>query len=99
MSILEEISSEREYQNTQWGVTFDDRNTLNDWVTYICMYSGKAADLANVPADQRMYLLKTATLAVAALEAFDRNGGFPPRHYDEGAKNRTIPENPNRSRD
>jgi hypothetical protein len=99
MSILDEIRAEREYQNTQWGVTFDDRNTLNDWSTFICMYSGRAADINSTPEDQRKYFLKTATLAVAALEAFDRNGGFPSRHYDKGAEDRTIPENPNRSRD
>lgn len=29
-------------------------------------------------------MLKVAALAVAACEAFDRNGGFAPRHYEDG---------------
>jgi hypothetical protein len=33
--------------------------------------------------EQRNNMLKVAALAVAALETFDRNDGFAPRHYDE----------------
>ncbi len=83
-SIFEEINKEREYQDQKWGVEFDDQNTLNDWATYINIYLSKAADMSNKdnPKIQRLHLLKVAALAVAALETFDRNEGYAPRHYD-----------------
>lgn len=83
-AILEAIKTEREYQDTKWGTTFDDKNTLNDWAAYIGIYTAKATDMGNAhfPEMQRKALLKVATLAVAALETMDRNGGFPARHYD-----------------
>jgi hypothetical protein len=37
-------------------------------------------------ATQREGILKAATILVAALEAFDRNNGFAPRHYEELSK-------------
>lgn len=82
-SVLEEIRNEREYQNGRWGTDFDDKNTLNDWVTYIATYCGRASQFASPPSNQRRDMLKVAALAVAACEAFDRNGGFAPRHYEE----------------
>ncbi len=82
--IFEEINKERDYQDQKWGVEFDDRNTLNDWATYINIYLGHAADMNNIddPDKQRLFLLKVASLAVAALETLDRNNGFAPRHYE-----------------
>ncbi len=83
MKILEEIKKEREYQDGKWGNTFDDKNTINDWGTYINIYLAKATDMAATKEDQRKNLLKVATLAVAALQTFDRNGNnFAQRHYD-----------------
>ena len=83
-NIFEEINTERKYQDSRWGNTFDNKNTVNDWVTYIGIYAGHAADMDNVndPVKQREFMVKTAALAVAALEAFDRNNGFAARHYD-----------------
>lgn len=81
--ILEEIRRERERQDKLWGTAFDDRNTINDWAAYIGQYNGQAIDMLNSPVEQRIALVKVAALAVAALEAFDRNDGFPPRHYDQ----------------
>ena len=82
--IFEEINKERDYQDQKWGTEFDDRNTLNDWVTYISIYLARAADMGNIhdPEKQRLYMLKVASLAVVALETFDRNNGFAPRHYE-----------------
>lgn len=82
MSIIDEIKTERTYQDQKWGTTFDDKNTINDWVTYITQYATKAVAMGISKDDQRKFLLKTATLGVAALETFDRNKGFAPRHYD-----------------
>ncbi len=82
--IFEEINKEREYQDQKWGSEFDDRNTVNDWATYISIYAGHAADMGNIHdiEQQRLHMLKVASLAVAALETFDRNNGFAPRHYE-----------------
>jgi hypothetical protein len=81
--IFEEIYVEREYQDGKWGKEFDDKNTLNDWLTYIGIYGSYAAKMRISKEEQRNNMLKVAALAVAALETFDRNDGFAPRHYDE----------------
>lgn len=83
MNVYDEIKEEREYQDIKWGTEFDNKNTLNDWCSYIVNYLGRAVTMFNNPKDQRLALIKVAALAVAALESFDRNGGFPPRHYDK----------------
>lgn len=81
--ILKEIKEERSYQDSKWGTEFDDRNTANDWTTYITQYASNAAFAKNLD-EWRVQMLKTAALAVAALEAFDRNQGLlPKRHYDK----------------
>lgn len=81
-NIINEIKAERDYQDKKWGYEFDDKNTLNDWATYINIYLAKATAMGIQKEEQRKMLVKVATLAVAALETFDRNGGFPNRHYD-----------------
>jgi len=82
MSVLKEIELEREYQESQWGTEFDDKNTANDWATYVAHYTSKATVVPFDPQVWRRNMMKAATLAVAAIETFDRNGGLPPRHYD-----------------
>jgi len=77
---LNEIAVERQYQDEMWGSEFDDKNTVNDWITYMARYASNAGTAT--PAGQRVALVKVAALAVAAVEAFDRNEGFPPRHYE-----------------
>lgn len=79
--IFAEIKAEREYQNKLWGTEFDDKNTINDWSAYITRYLGQATGSEN-EAEQRTQMMKVASLAVAALEAINRNGKFAPRHYD-----------------
>jgi len=81
--IFEAIEKERAYQDEKWGTRFDDRNTVNDWAAYINTYLGeRTTKMGLTPEQQREGMVKVATLAVAALESFDRNQGFPPRHYD-----------------
>lgn len=84
-NVTEEIKAERAYQDGKWGTAFDDKNTVNDWGAYIGSYTGNATNMNATPAQQRKALVKVASLAVAAIEAFDRNNGFPARHYDQGA--------------
>lgn len=81
--IFAQIEAERSYQDAKWGTAFDDKNTVNDWVVYIGQYAGDAARMNIQPQDSREKLLKVAALAVAALETFDRNGGFAARHYGQ----------------
>lgn len=80
--IIVEITEERDYQNGKWGTSFDDKNTLNDWSAYMSRYLGLAT-FAETPEEARRQLVKVAALAIAAIETFDRNSGFAPRHYDK----------------
>lgn len=76
------IDAERDYQDERWGHEFDDKNTSNDWCSYVCRYATSAAGF-DVPTVQfRAQMVKVAALAVAAIEATDRTGRLPPRHYD-----------------
>lgn len=81
--ILREVSEERKYQHSKWENDFDDKNTLNDWVANVTHYLAQSSSMVSQPTQQRKHMLKVATLAIAALEAFDRNEGFPARHYED----------------
>ena len=83
-TILRDVVTERQHQVAKWGIEFDDKNTINDWVSYITSYAGQAAFEDNA-AVRRHKLIQVAALAVAAVEAFDRNLSFPNRHYDGDA--------------
>lgn len=77
---LESVWKEREYQDEKWGSDFDDLNTPNDWVVYICRYAGMAST------GERTFheaMKKVAALACAAVETYQRNEGLAPRHYDQ----------------
>lgn len=80
--IFAEIETERERQEELWGTQFDDQNTVNDWATFVSTYASSATRIGLAGPAQREQLMKTAALAVAALEGYDRNGGFRGRHYD-----------------
>jgi hypothetical protein len=77
--ILEEVLNERIHQIElkHGGDTdkFDKSNTKNDWVSYIAAYSGRASDkvLKNERdgCSFRANMIKTAALAIAAIEAHD----------------------------
>jgi hypothetical protein len=55
------------------GIGNDDRNTLKDWQNFIMRHTYKAS----FPYGPRYALVRVAALAVAAIEAYDRNGKFP----------------------
>jgi len=77
VKIMNDIQAEREYQDRQWGgEDNDDDNTLNDWTNFLFRYTSNAIH-APSEAEQRRQLIKVAALAVAAVESFDRNEGFP----------------------
>jgi len=80
--IFEDIINERKYQENRWGTDFDNKNTLNDWVSYIGFYCARASSMNATKQEQRKALVQVAALTVASLETFDKNGQFFPRHYD-----------------
>ena len=82
-TILTEIRSERLYQDTKWGTKFDDANTINDWAAYANIYMSNATTMKATHQEQRAGMIKAATLLIASIECFDRNNGFPKRHYDK----------------
>lgn len=78
MSIYDEIKKEREYQVNKWGVEADVTvNEPNDFVAYIGNYSTKWFDGGFTPYKKetvdnfRTSMIKTAALAIAAVEALD----------------------------
>ena len=83
ITIFSEINDERAYQDKKFGTSFDDKNTYNDWMSYISMYLSDGGKMKNPKDMQRVGLMKAASLCVAALEAFDRNDGMFSRHYDK----------------
>lgn len=84
--IVQEILAERQRQikAVGWSWDNDDRNTVNDWAAVISHYatSGTHYSKADDVEAQRAGLVNAAALCLAALEALERNGKFPPRHYD-----------------
>jgi hypothetical protein len=75
--VIEDVENERLHQEEKWGVINDDHNTLEDWSIYMQQYLLKASGAAPNSSSQRQRLLQVAALAVAAVESFDRNCGFP----------------------
>jgi hypothetical protein len=78
-NILNEIRAEREYQKNKWGDEVDVTvNTPNDFVSYIAHHSTRWFDggftpyTSDVVDTYRKQMIKTATLAVAAVEALDK---------------------------
>lgn len=83
--IFDQIEIERAYQDSKWGPNFDDKNTVNDWVTYMMSYLGKAVTFPLDINAFRTAILKVATLGVAILE----QDSYAPRHYDGNNGSRT----------
>lgn len=78
-SILEEINRERTYQQGRWGDSADDsKNTPWQWTAYIAAYAtkwmrGSFPPITRDEADDfRAKMIKTAAIAVAAVESLDR---------------------------
>lgn len=80
---MEALIEERRYSKGKWYSEFDDKNTLNDWVTYICMYATQAARIFQAENPDVIYskLIKSANLAMLAAERV-RTGKRGKRHYD-----------------
>jgi hypothetical protein len=76
--VLEEIAAERSYQEQRWGNKSDDTlNTPWMWVAYIACYAtkwmkGKLSLNGGDVEDFRNKMIKTAAIAVAAVESIDR---------------------------
>lgn len=77
--ILKEINAEREYQVNKWGNDADDtKNSPNDFVAYISHHASRWFNGGFAPYDAatvaafRKQMIKTAALAVAAIESLDR---------------------------
>ena len=70
-----------------WGTEFDDKNTANDWVSYILYYLGQASYSGRKeqynPEKFKENMRKAAALCVSAIVAVERNGDCAPRHYED----------------
>lgn len=80
MDQIQEIANSAE---ERWGTKFDDKNTLNDWVTYAMIYMSRATVIDNIDNKdiQVDALLKAAGLLATAAQRIE-NGAMAPRHYD-----------------
>lgn len=75
-AIFEEIAQKRQHRTkTQRLVNLSDQyNSQNDWVAFICTFAGRATDnIVNNTNGFRENMLKVAALAVAAIEAHDKD--------------------------
>lgn len=78
--ILQQVKVERERQKSlefaEDTESFDRTNSMNDWVAYLVAYAGRAAEKVfrnkREGQDFRSNMVKTAALAVAAIEAYDK---------------------------
>lgn len=77
--VLKEVEAERRDQIERWGNDVDDKNNMpNDWVSYITKYSSAWFPGQFPPYRWDTYesfrrsMIKTAALAVAAVEWVDR---------------------------
>ena len=80
---IDAVVEERTYSE-KWGDAFDSLNTLNDWVTYICIYASESAKMCRQgdPSAQYSKLIKAANLALTAAKRV-RTETIAKRHYDE----------------
>ena len=77
--VLSDLTNEREYQIQKWGTDADDRiNTPMDFVGYIAHHSTRWFNGGFRPYSKetlqnyRQEMIKTATLAIAAVESVDK---------------------------
>lgn len=87
-NILDQIDAERLRQQELWGNDFDDLNTANDWIAYICRYAAEGGysgrEKKYTVSRFRSFLVRCAAICCAAIETIDRNGGkLIHRHYDK----------------
>lgn len=80
---IDAVRSEVQYAEETWGREFDDKNTMNDWVTYITMYASDAAKIVHMDDQDYQYrmMIKVAGLALNAAQRI-RTNDISDRHYD-----------------
>lgn len=72
-TIIQEILSEREYQDNKWGgEAHDDTHQSHDWVAFIIKHMGKAITWPWDGERFRAQMIRVAALALAAVEWYDR---------------------------
>ncbi len=73
--VLKEVAKERSIQQSKWGNRQDDKNTILDWHETISDYNGWARRMGCMKSNDkaRRRYIQIAALAVAAVEAIDRN--------------------------
>jgi len=81
--IFNKMVEERKYQDDKWGTKFDDKNTINDWATYVNQYMSDATKWGATKEEQKTGFLKAGTILLAILERYyDEKLTLAPRHYD-----------------
>lgn len=80
--ISEDVTNESRQARVRWGTAFDNKNTINDWVTYVSIYTSRAAAMGVPKAEVVSNLRKAGGLIMSAL-FYAENDLLAPRHYDE----------------
>ena len=88
--VYNEIDAELTYQYERWGIDADDtKNTPNDFVSYISHHSTRWFNGGFAPYDKqttdtfRKQMIKTAALAIAAVQSLDRQRAANGRAFYE----------------
>jgi hypothetical protein len=79
------VKLRRRYQDqkSKWGHAFDDKNTPNDWVSFIANYAVKGCTFRVTADEFREAMVDVAAIALAAVEALERRSNtLARRHYD-----------------
>lgn len=91
LKILGEIGREVCRAKEMWGEEFDSKNNLDNWITYVIKYLGKAAAMGATTEEQETNLRKAAGVLIAAIDMLKRQG-FAPRHYEGQSQPKSLPE-------
>jgi hypothetical protein len=73
----------REREKQKYSPDFDALNTQNDWALFMCAYASRAFPNSCKSGGAAVAFIKVGALALAALEALQANGTFPPRAYED----------------
>lgn len=74
VAVLADVEGERRRQDALWGTTHDDEHTILEFVAITVEHLGRAVS-AHDAGQAREQFVRTAALAVAAVEAIDRRSG------------------------
>lgn len=87
IATVEDVEGEAFRQLKLWGTEFDDKNTANDWVAFICNFVASGAYVGRqekyTPEKFQKHLKKAAALCISAIVTIARNGDCAPRHYED----------------